>query len=235
MLQRGGRDGGQLADGAAPYQEHPNSVGAPSREVQTPHQGGRRDQDPPPLPHLRLPARAQGRDRRQHPQLHRAHRHRGRCAMGMRERDRGTPETDAAINDILNWEPAEPAPPQPPQPQRLPERPETLRGRDPIQAGAARASGIFTAVEDTRRGHQDVAERARDRSTRDDGRTSLVPGTTRVEPPRRHGSNLVQQVLRLATQMDKENTKTAGTSTSEPKKGVAGDGSAILPESTCSK
>ena len=62
-----------------------------------------------------------------------------------------------------------------------------------------------------------------------------MPGTTRVEPPRRHGSNLVQQVLRLATQMDKENTKTAGTSTSEPKKGVAGDGSAILPESTCSK
>ena len=34
----------------------------------------------------------------------------------------------------------------------------------------------------------------------------------------RHGSNLVQQVLRLATQMDKENTKKAGTSTSEPKR-----------------
>ena len=52
--------------------------------------------------------------------------------------------------------------------------------------------------------------------------TSPVPGTTRVaeprEPPRRRGSNLVQQVLRLATQMDKTNTKTAGTSTSEPKR-----------------
>ena len=81
---------------------------------------------------------------------------------------------------------------------------------------------MFTAVEDTRRGNQDVAERARDRSARDDGRTSPVLGTTRVaetrEPPRRHGSNLVQQVLRLATQMDKENTKKAGTSTSEPKR-----------------
>ena len=38
------------------------------------------------------------------------------------ERDRATQK------DILNWEP--------PQPQRIPERAETLRGRDPIQASS---------------------------------------------------------------------------------------------------
>ena len=85
---------------------------------------------------------------------------------------------------------------------------------------------MFAAVADTQRGNQDFADRARDRSTRDASHTrqrnTPVPGTTRVaepqEPPRRQGGNLVQQVLRLATQMDKEDTKKTGTSTTEPKR-----------------
>ena len=71
----------------------------------------------------------------------------GHATKGQRD-----PETDEALNAILNWEPAPPQP-QPPQrplkrtgtpPQRPVERTKTLRGLDPVQAGAARASGLFT-------------------------------------------------------------------------------------------
>ena len=127
------------------------------------------------------------------------------------ERD---PETDEALNAILNWEPAPPEP-QPPKrpmertgtPLQRPERSTgTFRGQDPVQAGAARASGLFTAAKDTR-----------------PTKGAPVPGYTKVaepnEPPRRR--NLAQQVMRVATQMDetaqKEGTKKTATRATERK------------------
>ena len=120
----------------------------------------------------------------------------------------------------------------------------TLRGTDPIQAGTARASGVFAAVEGTQRDNQAAPQHnktgypidpefewlGRNRSTKDDNRTSQektpVPGNTIVaeprEPPLQQGGGLVQQVLRLAVQMDKTARDTNGatkvTSTTERKR-----------------
>ena len=67
----------------------------------------------------------------------------GHATKGQRD-----PETDEALNDTLNWEAPSP------QLERPPNRRGTLRGTDPIQAGAARASGVFAAVEETQRDNQ---------------------------------------------------------------------------------
>ena len=88
------------------------------------------------------------------------------------ERD---PETDEALNAILNWEPAPPEP----QPSKRPtermgtplQRPRrstgTFRGQDPVKAGAARASGPSTAAKDAR-----------------PAKGAPVPGYTKVAEPK---------------------------------------------------
>ena len=71
------------------------------------------------------------------------------CAKGQRD-----PETDEALNDILNWEGSATA-------AATPDRTGTLRGTDPNKAGAARASGVFAAVEGTQRDNQAAQQHSR--------------------------------------------------------------------------